>query len=110
MHLSQVLLLAAVCAHFCARFVNAQVFNPMHYNARGDGKTDDTKAVRATLAAAAANKGGEVLFDKQYTFLTGCFNVTSNVILNVKGTILASLNSDDYVQVSSKINMVFREQ
>ena len=98
------ILLACVCALSSVRFfANAQVFDPIKYNARGDGKTDDTVAVRAALAAAAANNGGEVLFDTQYTFLTGCFNVTSNIVLNVKGKILASLDPNDYVQVRMEI-------
>uniref|UniRef100_A0A914X7P5 Glycoside hydrolase family 28 protein n=1 Tax=Plectus sambesii TaxID=2011161 RepID=A0A914X7P5_9BILA len=78
---------------------NGQVFNPIHYGAKGDGISDDTAAVRAALAAAASNNGGEVLFDAPFAFLTGCFNVTSNVILNVKGTILASQDSSNYVQI-----------
>uniref|UniRef100_A0A914W8P7 Glycoside hydrolase family 28 n=1 Tax=Plectus sambesii TaxID=2011161 RepID=A0A914W8P7_9BILA len=83
----------------CVQFADPQVFNPIDYGAKGDGISNDTEAVRATLAAVAANKGGEVLFDSQFAFLTGCFNITSNVILNVKGTILASQDSSNYIQV-----------
>uniref|UniRef100_A0A914DGA2 Uncharacterized protein n=1 Tax=Acrobeloides nanus TaxID=290746 RepID=A0A914DGA2_9BILA len=52
--------------------------------------------VRAALAAAAKSNGGRVVFDAGNTFLTGCFNVTSNVILDVRGTIMASVNVSDY--------------
>ncbi len=63
--------LALIIAHVGLHFTQAQVFNPFHYGAQGDGTTDDTIAVRATFAAAAANNGGEVLFPKNSTFLTG---------------------------------------
>jgi hypothetical protein len=53
-------------------------------------KVREGKAVREALGTAAANNGGEVLFVAQHKFLTGCFKITSNVILNVKGAILAS--------------------
>lgn len=51
--------------------------------------TDDTAAVRATLAAAEAAGGGTVLFPSQFLFLTGAFNLTSNVWVQVDGTLLA---------------------
>uniref|UniRef100_A0A914D545 Pectate lyase superfamily protein domain-containing protein n=1 Tax=Acrobeloides nanus TaxID=290746 RepID=A0A914D545_9BILA len=71
----------------------------MKFNAAGDGKTNDTSAVRAALAAAENSNGGRVIFDANYTFLTGCFNVTSNIILDIRGTLLAYNNSDGYVPV-----------
>ena len=76
--------------------INAQIYNVKDFNATGDGKTDDTKAVRATLDAAANSNGGRVIFDSGYTFLTGGFNLTNNVILDVRGTILASLDPTKY--------------
>ena len=63
--------------------INAQDYNVLSFNAVGDGKTDDTKAVRAALAAANSRNGGRVIFPSGYTFLTGCFNLTNNVILDV---------------------------
>ena len=74
----------------------AQEYNVLKYGAKGDGKASDTNAVRGALAAAAKSNGGRVVFDAGYTFLTGCFNVTSNVILDVRGTIMASINVSDY--------------
>lgn len=79
--------------------ISAQTYSVLQFGAIGDGKTDDTKAVRATFAAANNSNGGIVVFDVGYTFLTGCFNVTSNVILDVRGTILATNNSNDFVPV-----------
>lgn len=66
------------------------------FNATGDGIADDTNAVRSALSAAKNSHGGRVIFDVGYTFLTGCFQVSSNVILDVRGTILGSNSSDDY--------------
>ena len=79
--------------------VRAQTYSVLQFGAVGDGKTNDTKAIRDTLAAAANSNGGRVIFDAGYTFLTGGFNVTSNVILDVRGTILGSRDYRDYVLV-----------
>jgi len=43
--------------------------------------------------------GGTVHFAAGRTFLTGCFNVSSNTILQIDGTILGSPNSTGYVLV-----------
>uniref|UniRef100_A0A914CWI1 Uncharacterized protein n=1 Tax=Acrobeloides nanus TaxID=290746 RepID=A0A914CWI1_9BILA len=48
------------------------------------------------MAAATNSNGGRVIFDANYVFLTGAFNVTSNIILDVRGTILASNTSDEF--------------
>uniref|UniRef100_A0A914DQB5 Pectate lyase superfamily protein domain-containing protein n=1 Tax=Acrobeloides nanus TaxID=290746 RepID=A0A914DQB5_9BILA len=74
----------------------AQVYSVRSFSATGNGQTDDTNAVRAALAAAAKSNGGSVLFDAGYTFLTGPFNVTSNVILDIRGKILGSNQSSAY--------------
>lgn len=79
--------------------IYAQDYYVMKFNAAGDGKTNDTSAVRAALAAAENSNGGRVIFDVNHTFLTGCFNVTSNIILDIQGTLLAYNNSDGYVPV-----------
>jgi polygalacturonase len=55
--------------------------------------------VRNTLAAAANSNGGRVVFDAGYTFLSGCVNVSSNVIFDVRGTFLAQNDSKYYVLV-----------
>lgn len=74
---------------------SAQVFNPLSYGAVGNGRVDDTRAVRAAAAALAAARGGTLLMPLGYTFLTGPFNLTSNSVLVVAGTLLASNSSTD---------------
>ena len=66
------------------------------FGAVGDGKTDDTQAIRNALAKAANSSGGRVVFDAGHTFLTGPFDITSNVILDVQGKILGSSNTTEY--------------
>uniref|UniRef100_A0A914CSI2 Pectate lyase superfamily protein domain-containing protein n=1 Tax=Acrobeloides nanus TaxID=290746 RepID=A0A914CSI2_9BILA len=89
MHLLWILL-----GFYYVQFISSQVYNVRDFNATGDGKTDDTSAIRAALAAADNSNGGRVIFDCGLTFLTGAINVTSNVILDLCGTILASNVSD----------------
>lgn len=71
-----------------------QDYHVKDFNATGDGIADDTRAVRAAMAAAEHSNGGRVIFDDGLIFLTGAFNVTSNVILDVRGRILASQSND----------------
>uniref|UniRef100_A0A914E8B2 Pectate lyase superfamily protein domain-containing protein n=1 Tax=Acrobeloides nanus TaxID=290746 RepID=A0A914E8B2_9BILA len=85
---------------FIFHLIPAQEYNVRSYGAKGDGVTSDTIAVRSALAAASNTNGGRVIFDSGYIFLTGCFNVTSNVILDVRGTILGSINVSDYEVIS----------
>ena len=87
------LIATAACAASAA--LAAGTFDVTAYGAVGDGKTDDTSAVRAALAAAAAANGGTVLFPPAKTFFTGAMNLTSNVVLDVRGTILATPDSDN---------------
>uniref|UniRef100_A0A914BUG1 Pectate lyase superfamily protein domain-containing protein n=1 Tax=Acrobeloides nanus TaxID=290746 RepID=A0A914BUG1_9BILA len=81
---------------FLLPFIKAQDYNVINFGAVGDGNTDDTQAVRAAMAAANHSHGGRVIFDAGYTFLTGCFNISSNVILDVRGKILGSINASNY--------------
>jgi polygalacturonase len=74
-----------------------QDYRVLDFNATGNGIADDTDAVRAALAAAAATNGGRVIFDYGRIFLTGCFQVKKNIILDVRGMIKGSNLSDHYV-------------
>lgn len=74
----------------------AQVYHVLDFNATGDGIADDTMAIRSAMQAAERSQGGRVVFDEKYRFLTGAFNATSNVIIDVRGTILATNASDGF--------------
>src|SRR5688572_29001149 len=75
----------------------SQDYHVLDFGAKGDGFTDDAKAVRAAFSAAEAlTNGGRVIFDSNHTFVTGGFNVSSNTIVDVRGKILASLDSNNY--------------
>jgi len=65
-------------------------FNVMDYGARADGKTLDTKPIQMAIKAAEQAQGGTVYFPEG-NYLTGPFNLTSNMILqlNDKAVILA---------------------
>ena len=84
------------------KLVLAQDYHVLNFGAVGDGITNDTKAVRDALMAAYKTNGGRVIFDADYQFLTGPLNITSNVILDVRGTIIASRNTSDYFLVAKE--------
>ena len=81
------LLVAAALALAPTR--GAPVFDVTAFGAVGDGVTDDTVAVRAALSAAAAAGASTVLFPAARTFLTGAFNLSSNLVVRVEGRVLA---------------------
>lgn len=56
------------------------IFNPMAYDAEGNGETDDTVAVQAAINAAYAAGGGTVIIHKPYR-ITAQLSMKSNVNL-----------------------------
>jgi len=75
-----------------ARTADNAIINVMDYGAVGDGKADDTLAIRHALAIAARSRcpSTTVLLPVGRTFLTGPFNLTTdNLTLRVDGTIRA---------------------
>lgn len=92
--LPSLLLALGLLAHAPAALA-APVFDVTAFGAVGDGATDDTKAVRAALAAAAAAGPSTVLFPAARTFLTGAFNLSSDLVLRVEGGVLAWPGGED---------------
>lgn len=81
--------------------VTQNVYNVLDYGAKGDGKTLDTKAIRAAIAAMYSDtqgNGGTLLFPAKYTFFTGPMNITSNnTLFLVEGNIQGVYDSTDYI-------------
>ena len=80
-------LLAALC--LCSVANAWSVVSIADFGAVGDNKTDNTHAFRSAIAAVAG--GGEVTVPEG-VFQTAPFNLTSNTVLNVEGTVRAVEN------------------
>ena len=65
-------------------------FNVLHFGATGDGKTDDTLAIRAAASALSSAGGGTLLLPPGYVFLSQPINLTSHTVMQVAGTLLAA--------------------
>mmetsp|Transcript_17712 Transcript_17712/g.24635 ORF Transcript_17712/g.24635 Transcript_17712/m.24635 type:complete len:422 (-) Transcript_17712:436-1701(-) len=78
------------------------IFNVRDYGAKGNGKTLDTVAIQKTIDAVSQNGGGEVYFPPGQ-YLTGSFNLTSNMtlFLDYDATIFASTNFNDFELVQA---------
>ena len=90
---SSLALLACGAASAAAAAPGA-VFDVRAYGAVGDGAHDDTGAVRAAFAAAASNGPSTVLFPAGYVFLTGAFNLSADLVVEVRGAVKAWPGSD----------------
>ena len=92
----------AVATHAAKAY--GDVFDVREFGATGDGKTKDTKAIRAACAAVAAAHGGTLLFPAPGTYYTGAFNLTSNIVLDVEkgATVLGSADGDDWPVVNTR--------
>ena len=81
---------------------SAQVFNVVDFGAVGDGKADDTRAVNWAFENASHAVYSTVLFPAKNSrgdpaqFVTGPFNMSSNQLVLVAGTVLGSTNNADY--------------
>ncbi len=82
------------------------VFNVKNYGAAGDGKTNDADAIQKAIDACSAAGGGQVLFPSAHTFLTGPFNVKSNIDLHIQANarVLASPDEKMYTKSAFRQN------
>lgn len=98
------LLLAIVlCSHpgfATAARAAQQSFDVKDFGATGDGKTLDTEAISKAIRAANAAGGGRVVFPPG-VYLTGTFELLSNVTLDVEAGALiqGSKNVADYAPI-----------
>ena len=86
--LSHVLTTAAIGWRICD--VSSDFFGAV-----GDGRVKDTLAIRSALAQC-----DEVILPKEHTYLSGPLNLTSNQVLRVDGTLLASTTPSDYALIA----------
>lgn len=72
--------------------------NILEFGARGDGVANDAAAIQAAIDRCARQGGGTVLVPSGRKFLTGTFELKSNVhlLVDTGAEILASLNPDHY--------------
>jgi hypothetical protein len=77
------------------------VFNVRDYGATGEGKALDTPAISAAIKAASGAGGGRVVFPPG-TYLTGTFELLSNVQLELTAgaVIQGSKNVADYARIT----------
>ncbi|XP_076889604.1 polygalacturonase At1g48100-like [Bidens hawaiensis] len=73
-------------------------FNVLDYGAKGDGKSDDTKAFQAAWANACKAEASMMIVPSGYKFLVGPTSFTGsncrkNIIFQLDGTILAPTSS-----------------
>ncbi len=79
------------------------IYNVLHYGAKGDGKTLDTKAIQAAIERCHKEGGGKVYFEKG-CFSSGTLYMKSNVTLFIeKGAILRASNDlEDFPIIPSE--------
>ncbi|WP_198315743.1 glycoside hydrolase family 28 protein [Chitinophaga tropicalis] len=95
---------------FCgAVFIQAKgqsVFNIADYGAKNDGTTNNAVAIQKAIDACAAAGGGKVLVPAGGTFLTGPFELKSNITFEVgnNAKLLASPDESLYTQSAFREN------
>lgn len=100
-------ILVFIVALLCAVTLYAQsptptgIFNVRDFGASGDGKTLDTAAISSAISAAAKSGGGTVLFPPG-AYLTGTFQLRSNITLDLESgaVIRGSSNLADYGSIA----------
>ncbi|KAK8360606.1 hypothetical protein V6Z12_A04G175900 [Gossypium hirsutum] len=76
----------------------SKVFDVLHFGAKGDGKTDDTKAFQAAWAAACKVQASTVVVPAKFIFLVGPISFSgpycqANIVFQLDGTIIAPTDS-----------------
>jgi polygalacturonase len=80
---------------------NATVFNVIDYGAKSDGKTDNAIAIQKAIDACNKAGGGQVVIPASHTFITGPFNLKSNIDFHVEAGAKILANPDDKVYTKS---------
>ncbi len=102
--------LFAFCLFFICSAVSSKAapsgegYNVLHFGAKGDGKSIDTKAIQDAIEKAAEDGGGTVFFPAG-TYISGTLFLKNNITLHLEaGSILeGSKQLGDYPITKSKI-------
>lgn len=83
-----------------------QDYNILDYGAKGDGVTDDAAAIQQAVDAASAAQGGKVVVPSGYVFLSGPFDLKSNVHLYLEENtrLLAHPDENKYIKSAFREN------
>lgn len=104
MKLTRLLLSVAITA-VCVFPCSAADFNVTGYGAKGNGVTDDAKAIQRAIDACSAAGGGSVIIPSGKTFMAGPLHLKSNVDLHLQPNSVLLANPDEAVYTES----TFRE-
>jgi len=93
-------LLCTVPLHSQTTPASDTIFNVKNFGAKGDSSTLDTEAISQAIRACAQAGGGAVLFPAG-TYVTGTFELVSNITLQLDAgaVILGSPNISDYGEI-----------
>lgn len=80
---------------------SAADFNVTGYGAKGNGVTDDAKAIQRAIDACSASGGGSVVFPSGKTFMAGPLHLKSNVDLHLQSNSVLLANPDEAVYTES---------
>ena len=80
---------------------SAADFNVTGYGAKGNGITDDAKAIQRAIDACSASGGGSVVFPSGKTFMAGPLHLKSNVDLHLQPNSVLLANPDEAVYTES---------
>lgn len=80
---------------------SAADFNVTGYGAKGNGVTDDAKAIQRAIDACSASGGGSVIIPSGKTFMAGPLHLKSNVDLHLQPNSVLLANPDEAVYTES---------
>jgi polygalacturonase len=81
--------------------VAQKIFNVKDYGAKGNGAADDASSIQRTIDVCSKAGGGIVLLQASHTFLSGPFNLKSNIELRVEAGARLLANPDEKVYTQS---------